>query len=165
MLLGAVTAGPDDPPGNDFTCVFYRTSGQVTCGSISCNAVKPSWPSRLLPPGLYGIGPLNTDQMVTWYNLYPLSDGDFWDFHSGVPELGCLSGFALHGGTYSEGCITVTDDTCMASMANYLNAISATTLTVKQCAACPGPNCFLSTCVCGEGDLTRTYIGILQVNN
>lgn len=142
MLLGAATAGPDDPPGNDFTCVFYRSFGQVTCGTITCYNVQPQEPSSLLSLGLYGNGPQNYDQLpLIWYNLYPHADGHFGDFHTDVPALGCRGGFAFHDGTYSEDCITVTDNARMESIANYFNAISATSFTVNKCAACPGYNC------------------------
>ena len=46
--------------------------------------------------------------MGNWFKLYRqrVSEG-YWDYHTKVPELGHHGGFAIHPGSYSEGCITV----------------------------------------------------------
>ena len=47
--------------------------------------------------------------MGNWFKLYRQRvSGGYWDYHTKVPELGCHGGFAIHPGSYSEGCITVT---------------------------------------------------------
>lgn len=152
------------------TCTFSRSSAQITCGSISCTAVRPGWlfsfTSDLLPPGHYRIGPVyypyKSGERRTWYDLYPYSDGNYWDYHSGVPRLDCRRGFALHNGERSRGCITLTD-TCMGDIANYLNQLPSNDFTVNQCNACFGYNCWGSRCRCGVGTLTASYIGTLYV--
>ena len=161
----AVVVHPDGY-GYAYLCSFNRDNLQVTCGGITCTATKPGWFSgSVLPAGMYRIGPLNTDKSVTWYNLYPKSGGSYWDYYSGVPALSCRAGFALHGGSYSKGCITVTDDSCLDQLADYLNQFSSAYFTAKECSACTGPNCLWGKCWCGEGTVQRRYIGHLSVYN
>lgn len=164
-ICNAVVVLPDGG-GYWYTCSFNRDNLQVTCGGTTCTATKPGWLSgSLLPAGVYRIGPLNTAKSVTWYNLYPLSGGSYWDYYSGVPGLSCRAGFALHGGSYSEGCITVTSDSCMEQIASYLNQLSSLYFSAKECNACTGPNCWWGKCRCGEGNVGRQYIGRLNVYN
>lgn len=139
------------------TCTFSRSSGQLRCGRYTCTAVRTN---DLLPPGYYRIGP----QSSIWFQLFPYSGGNYWDYHSGVPGLNCRGGFAIHSGTYSEGCITVTSS-CMAQIASYLNSQHLSPFTVNQCNACPGFNCWWSRCRCGIGTLNKSYLGSLRVTN
>lgn len=147
-----------------YTCQFYLSTAKVTCGGVTCTAAT-SWWYKLLPAGFYRIGPKNSGKSVPWYNLYPYSDKNYWDYHSEVPALGCRGGFALHGGSFSEGCITVTDNDCMAQIESYLNGLSSSTFTVNECKDAWGPNCLFSNCQNGIGTLSRSYIGSLKVYN
>ena len=157
----AYVAYPESP---EYTCTFHRGTRQVTCGGVTCTTQQAGWFSgSLLPAGTYRIGPLNTGKSVTWYNLYPYSDGKYWDYNSKVPGLGCRGGFALHGGSYSEGCITVTNDDCMDQIASHLNGFSASSFQVNECNAIWGPNCLSGRCRNGIGTLTRSYICSLKV--
>ena len=140
------------------TCTFSRSSGHLTCGGYTCSAVRAD---NLLPSGHYRIGSSSS----TWFKLYPYSGGNYWDYHSGVPGLQCRAGFAIHGGGYSEGCITVTSPSCMDQIASYLHRQRSTSFTVNECNACSlSPNCFWGRCWCGVGTLNRVYIGSLYVN-
>ena len=140
------------------TCTFYHSSGRLTCGPNACTAVRTN---SLLPAGHYLIGSSSN----TWFNLYPYSGGNYWDYHSGVPGLGCRAGFAIHSGSYSKGCITVTDSPCMARIASYLSRRPLNSITVNECNDCFGPNCLFGRCRCGIGTLRRSYIGSLYVYN
>ena len=151
--------------GAFFTCVFKHTTGKVTCGQISCDVVTDTFfHGKVLPSGVYRISPRDDTRSVTWYNLYPLSRGRYWDFNSEVPGLSCEGGYALHGGDYVLGTITVIDDTCMEEISILLDVQSTNVFGARTCKTCPlVPDCWWKTCSCGEAEIPRGYIAILYV--
>ena len=118
------------------TCTYYRSSHRVTCGSVTCTTRPPSWWSRgSLPAGNYYIGRYGYNG--NWFQLYrQRSGGGYWDYHTKIPELGCRGGFALHSGSYSEGCITVESNDCYRDLTNVINRYRATSFSVYECLKC-----------------------------
>ena len=102
------------------TCTYYRSSNRITCGSVTCRTRSPGWWSRgKLPAGYYYID--DYGYKGTWFKLYRQRvAGGYWDYHSRVPELTCCGGFTLHPGTYSRGCITVSDNNCYEHLKNVI---------------------------------------------
>ena len=97
-----------------------------------------------LPPGTYRIGPPTEWHSLGWFNLYPVTDGATWDYHSKVPSFGCRGGFGLHQGTISEGCITISDNTCLHKLHAAIIGESSTTETVRmdECPWCGAGICW-----------------------
>lgn len=101
-------------------CTYYWSSNRVRCGSVTCNTVNAG--SSELPAGDYLIGMYYSRRGTPWFNLYrQRSSGGYWDYSTQVPELGCRGGFGLHSGSYSLGCITVTDSGCFTRLKNEIN--------------------------------------------
>ena len=126
------------------TCTYYRSSSRITCGSVTCTAIAPSRDSEKLPAGYYYIG--DYGYRGTWFKLYrQRARGGYWDYHTLIPELGCRGGFALHPGTYSEGCITVTDNNCYRRLKNVITRYPAIWFSVRRCHWCRWGVCFGGT--------------------
>ncbi len=139
------------------TCTYYRDSNQITCGSVTCDTEEPSWWSGgKLPAGYYYIGDYGYNG--NWFKLYRERVGSgFWDYHTKVPELNCRGGFALHPGSISEGCITVTDNDCYSDIANVITNYPAIWFSVYECS-----QCFLGYCLGGTSTISRLCTTDLQ---
>ena len=138
-------------------CNYYRNSNRVTCGRVTCSAASPPWWSMRLPRGYYRLGV--SDSRSNWFDLYPRrSNGQYWDYHTKVPEYGCEGGFALHGGSFSRGCVTVTDWTCFNRLSREITSrYSGRQFTARECL-----RCFFGQCRGGLGTVRRSYITDLQ---
>ena len=125
------------------TCTYYRSSNRITCGSVTCRTRSPPWWSGgKLPAGYYYIG--DYGYKGTWFKLYRQRvAGGYWDYHSRVPELTCRGGFALHPGTYSRGCITVSDNNCYNRLKNVITRYPAIWFSVHECSIV---SCLVGSC-------------------
>ena len=135
-------------------CTYNRNSDYVLCGSVYCDTQSPSSPNDKLPAGDYYVGNFYHHGSTPWFNLYPRKKGtnDYWDYHTKVPELGCRGGFALHSGTISEGCITVSDDGCFNNLKMQITYyFPVIDFTVKECRGC---STYWSSCW-WTSDITR----------
>ena len=139
------------------TCTYDRSSNEITCGSVTCSAEAPSTDSDKLPAGYYYIGEYGYKD--TWFKLYrQRPGGDYWDYHTLVPELGCRGGFALHPGTISEGCITVSDNSCYERLKNVIDQNRAKSFSAYECLRCISR---WEVCVWTR-PISRTYTADLQ---
>ena len=133
------------------TCTYYRSSNRITCGSVTCDSALLDSRSQL-PAGYYYLGEYG--YKGTWFKLYRANvGGGFWDYHTKIPELGCRGGFALHPGTYSAGCITVTDSTCYNRLKDVINRYRAVSFSVYECLSC-GRSGWSSSYRCRRGTST-----------
>ena len=125
------------------TCTYYRSTNRITCGrswwglgGVTCSTAVTD-PSTKLPAGYYYLGDYGYHD--TWFKLYrQRNDGGFWDYHTEIPELSCRAGFALHPGSTTRGCITVTDHTCYDRLKNEITKYQAVRFTVYECLRCYG---------------------------
>ena len=145
-------------------CIFKHVTGQIICKEITCNVITNTFShGKVLPSGAYFIGSRDITRIDPWYNLYPLSRGSYWD-NSAVPGLSCEGGFALHGGDYVLGTITVIDDSCMEELAILLDQRSSEMFGAKICKSCTiVPDCWWKRCSCGSSTIPREYIAVLYV--
>ncbi|CAF0936948.1 unnamed protein product [Adineta steineri] len=112
-------------PANGVECQYSLSKRLVTCqvpstgqpNKVSCQTVSPMSYAADTPVGSYVIAPTSPRKGVFWYNLYPkrISQAGYWDYYCKNPDTG-RSKIAFHSGTISEGCITVTDNTCAKQM-------------------------------------------------
>ena len=139
------------------TCTYYRSSNQITCGSVTCRTRSPGWWSGgKLPAGYYYIGDYGYNG--NWFKLYRQRPaGGYWDYHSKVPELRCRGGFALHPGTISEGCITVSDNNCYNRLKNVITRYPAISFSVHECLTC-----LFGSCRGGTSTISRLCTTDLQ---
>jgi len=135
------------------TCTYYRNSNRITCGSVTCDTERASWFSGgQLPAGNYYLGEYG--YRGNWFKLYRAKvGGGWWDYHTKIPELGCRGGFALHPGTSSRGCITVTDDDCYSRLKDVINRNRAVSFSVYECLSC-GRSWWSSSYRCRRGTNT-----------
>ena len=120
-------------------CTYSRSSNTVRCGSVTCDTDDAG--TSELPAGYYYIGDhyIHAKHNLPWFNLYrQRSSGEgFWDYYTEVPELGCRSGFGLHSGSYSDGCITVTNSNCFTRLKNEIvNNFPVIPFDVYECRIC-----------------------------
>ena len=159
-------SGSGDASGGDdiFKCIFKHATGQLTCGRITCKVITNIFShGKVCPPGVYRVGSHDYTKSIPWYNLYPLSHGSYW-YNSKVPGLSCEGGFALHGGDYVLGTITVIDDICMKKLAILLDKLSSDVFGAKICKACKVvPDCWWKKCSCGSTIIPKEYITVLYV--
>ena len=140
------------------TCTYDRSANLIRCGSVTCSAASPPWWQRKLPAGYYYIGDYGYKK--TWFKLYrQRAAGGFWDYHTRIPEQSCRGGFALHPGSYSAGCITVTDDYCYNRLKNVITGYSAIWFSVYECRWCRW-----GTCLRGTSTISRLCTTDLQVS-
>ena len=120
-------------------CTYYRNSNSIMCGSVTCSTASPTNEADKLPPGYYYIGNYYTHPRhgVPWFNLYrQRNGGGFWDYHTEIPELGCRGGFGLHSGSFSLGCVTVTES-CFSQLRNEINRhYSEINFNAYECRGC-----------------------------
>lgn len=130
------------------TCSYYRSSNQITCGGVTCDTLATVDGNGKLPPGYYYIGNFRYRGSVPWFNLYKQKVGGsagFWDYYTQIPEESCRGGFALHPGTYSLGCITVTSDSCFQNIKQVITAFSVIQFDVTKCRGCVFGICIFGT--------------------
>ena len=151
FLLLAVLTGRSSAA----TCTYSRSSNRVTCGGVTCSAATPGWFSSKLPSGDYRIG--DYPSRSGWFRLYKYSNGHYWDYHTKIPEESCRGGFALHGGSFSEGCITVTDDSCFNRLTRVINRYRSKSFSARECLTC-----FWGGCRRGHSNVSRTYKATLR---
>ena len=129
------------------TCSNHHVSNQITCGSVTCAAVSDVNGGKL-PTGYYYIGNLYQHRFgVPWFNLYKQkADGTgFWDYHTKIPEESCRGGFGLHVGSISEGCITITDNSCFNELSQVIMGYPIINFTVTECSGCYFGHCWGGT--------------------
>mmetsp|Transcript_46445 Transcript_46445/g.41489 ORF Transcript_46445/g.41489 Transcript_46445/m.41489 type:complete len:166 (+) Transcript_46445:79-576(+) len=129
-------------------CNYRASTDQITCWgpteTVTCSSVHD--PTYSLPKGEYWIGPATTSHWGGWFNLYPINGDRIWDYHTKVPAFDCEGGFALHEGSRTLGCITITDNQCWDRL--YRQIFSSTiTRTMDECSGC---FCLVG-CRCGLG--------------
>ena len=119
------------------TCTYYRSSHRVTFGSVTCTTRPPLWWSRgiAFQPGITTLVDMATAAIGSSF-IDSGRVGGYWDYHTKIPELGCRGGFALHPGSYSEGCITVESNNCYRDLTNVINRYRATSFSVYECLQC-----------------------------
>ena len=126
------------------TCSYYRSSNQITCGSTTCNTVANVGGGKV-PPGYYIIGTfVQAGDPVPRFNLYKEKSGgpgEFWDYHTQIPEENCRGEFGLHPGTTSVGSITVTSNGCFKSIKQVIATIPAMQFPITECIGCGGGTC------------------------
>ena len=139
------------------TCTYYRSSNRITCGSVTCSTASPPWwSSGKLPAGYYYLGDYGYNG--NWFKLYrQRASGGFWDYHTQIPERSCRGGFALHPGSYSAGCITVTNSNCYNRLKNVITSYPAIWFSVYECRGC-----FLGSCRFGTNTISRLCTTDLQ---
>ena len=150
LLLAVLTGG-----SSAATCTYSRSANRVTCGGVTCSAASPGNPSSKLPRGHYLIGdyPYRND----WFKLYKYGRGRYWDYHTLIPEESCRGGFALHGGSISEGCITVTNASCFNRLARVIKRYRSQSFSARECRGCGWGRCFL-----GYRYVSRRYRATLR---
>ncbi|XP_072042102.1 uncharacterized protein [Amphiura filiformis] len=115
--------GPSSNP-NAAVCYFYRDSNCLVCSkgadSQKC-CTKPGTGNDdeiggPTPKKEYLIGQFRRNwvswRLVDWHNLYPKKNDNsgYWPYN--VPNEDGRSLIGLHPGSVTQGCVTVTDDTC-----------------------------------------------------
>lgn len=119
-------------PSPKSRCVYYRERLRLHCYSTSgrfaaCATKKPSVSSSTQrggppPRGEYLIGKIYQHMGRDWYNLYPKkrSSNAYWDYYYKSPDTG-RSHIALHPGTVTLGCVTVTSNSCWNLIRDRVN--------------------------------------------
>eukprot|EP00484_Ammonia_sp_Unknown_P005116 CAMPEP_0197075770 /NCGR_PEP_ID=MMETSP1384-20130603/211780_1 /TAXON_ID=29189 /ORGANISM="Ammonia sp." /LENGTH=219 /DNA_ID=CAMNT_0042514619 /DNA_START=81 /DNA_END=740 /DNA_ORIENTATION=- len=142
LPTGVYWVGPATTTHGAFGWLNLYPVTAITCygptETVTCSSVEPGWFEFPLPTGVYWVGPATTTHgAFGWLNLYPVTaNGGIWDYHTKVPEFSCEGGFALHEGTYSKGCITVTDGTCWDRLYAQITRNSLSYKSMDECLTC-----------------------------
>ena len=107
---------------------------------IKCDTKRPSQTSSSkangpAPDGLYSIGAVYTHRThgISWANLYPIKQNGngWWDYYRTNPATG-RGYIGLHPGQISQGCITVTDQSCWNKLERMLRSKNGDQITVSR---------------------------------
>ena len=155
------------------TCEY--NSKLLICDKFQCNTATACAKSKgQIPSGDYRIEAcrIHDKHYVPWFNLHSHSEVEhisiFWEYHTKSPAINCRSGLGLHYGRVSEGCITVTDETCWKNVVDYLTKFKPKEFETRQCFNCT-PKAGETPAACNPSVppprmLNRWWIGNLTVN-
>ena len=153
------------------TCEYFKNK-KLICDKFQCDTAiaKKKGP---IPSGHYRIEAcrIHNKYNVPWFNLHSHSEVEnisiFWEYHNESPAINCRSGLGLHYGEISEGCITVTDETCWKNVVDYLTRFKPEEFETRQCFNCT-PKEGDTPAACNPPvpphTLNRWWIGNLTVN-
>lgn len=114
-----------------------RNGNYLKCDTKPAVNSDPAVNKGPAPNGAYAIGPVykNTQHGISWANLYPRKrNGEgWWDYYRANPDVpGSRSHIALHPGSLSYGCVTVTDFSCWSKLESMLKSKSGDYITVSK---------------------------------